>query len=343
MQSSALAGRDVRSCAVMKILRRLFQAVLILLLLLGGAVAVLAIKRPAQRAPSAEVVERTPERLARGKFIAEILSQCVHCHSDHDATKFSWPATRETFGQGGFAFDEKLGFPGRVCAQNITPDPETGLGAWTDGEIMRAIREGVDRDGRALFPMMPYEQFRSMSDEDVRSVVVYLRSLKPIKKATPPVKLDFPVNLFIKLAPQPLDGPVAAPDKSDHLAYGKYLVTMAGCADCHTNHEHGKSVAGMEYAGGWVLDLPWGQKLVPSNITPDPETGIGAVTKEAFVARFKSFANMTELPPAPPKRNTIMPWPLYAQLSVEDLEAMYDFLRTIKPIKNKVNPFPDAN
>jgi mono/diheme cytochrome c family protein len=325
-----------------KILGGIAILIFVVLVFAGAGVTALAIRKPAQRPASDEVVERTPQRLERGKYLAEVLVQCVHCHSDHDETKFSWPAKPDTLGQGGFAFDEKLGFPGSVCAQNITPDPETGLGQWTDGEIMRAIREGVAKDGHALFPMMPYESFRDMSDEDVRSVVVYLRSLKPIKKQTPPVKLDFPVNLLIKLAPKPLEGPVKEPDKSDHLAYGKYLVTMANCGDCHTNHERGKPVAGMEFAGGWVLNMPWGQRLIPPNITPDPETGIGNVTKEQFVARFKAFEAMTELPPAPPKRNTIMPWNLYAKIPAEDLGAMYDYLRTLKPIKNKVNAFPDA-
>ncbi len=266
----------------------------------------------------------------------------MDCHSQHDETKFSWPAIAGTYGQGGFAFDKKLGLPGVVCAQNITPDPETGLGSWTDGEILRAMREGVARDGHALFPMMPYQAFRSMSDEDVRSVVVYLRQLVPIKKQTPAVQLDFPVNLLVKLTPRPLDGPVAMPSPSDHLAYGKYLVTMAGCDDCHTDHQRGQPVAGMELAGGWRLQLPSGQQLVPPNITPDVETGIGTMTRDQWVARVQAFASMTEMPPAPPRRNTIMPWPTYAKLPVGDLEAIFDYLRTVKPIKNKVVVFPDA-
>jgi mono/diheme cytochrome c family protein len=327
----------------MKILRALILVVCVVGVLAGAGVTVLAVKQPAQRPASTEKVERTPERLERGKFLAEVLVQCMHCHSDHDTSKFTWPAKPGTFGQGGFAFDESLGFPGRVCAQNITPDPETGLGNWTDGEIIRAIREGVAKDGHALFPMMPYESFRHMSDEDVRSIVVYLRSLAPIKHAVPEAKLDFPVNLLIKLAPKPVDGPVTSPDPKDHLAWGKYLVTMANCGDCHTNHVRGKPVEGMEFAGGWIMKFPiTGQRFSPPNITPDPETGIGNMTKEQFVSRFKAFESMTELPPAPPHRNTIMPWNLYAKIPAEDLGAIYDYLRTLKPIKNKVNTFPDA-
>ena len=91
------------------------------------------------------------------------------------------------------------------------------------------IREGVDRNGVALFPMMPYEEFREMSDEDVKSIVVYLRTLKPIRHVIAPRRLDFPVGWMIKFAPKPVDGPIATPDPAkDGVAYGKYLVTPRG-------------------------------------------------------------------------------------------------------------------
>ena len=313
-----------------------------IVVIVAGLVGWLALHRPAQRPASAEIVTRTPERLVRGKLLAETLFGCMDCHSEHRDDLFGWPAKPDTYGQGGFAFDEKLGMPGKVCAQNITPDQETGIGGWTDGEIMRAVREGVAKDGHALFPMMPYEHFREMADEDLRAVVVYLRSLKPIRKPTPAVQLDFPVNLLIKFAPKPLDGPVSAPAPSDHLAYGRYLVTMADCVDCHTKHDKGKRVDGMDFAGGWEMKMPWG-RIVPPNITPDPETGIGNLTKEAFIGRFKAFAAMTEPPVAPKGRNTIMPWLAMSQLSEDELGAMYDYLRTVKPTKNKIaNVFPDG-
>jgi mono/diheme cytochrome c family protein len=313
----------------------------VVLILVGGLLTWLALRSPAQRPASAEKVAPTPDRLARGKYLAENVIQCMDCHSDHDDTKYTWPARPETYGQGGFTFDEKLGLPGSVSAQNITPDPETGLGSWSDGEIMRAFREGVSKDGHALFAMMPYPLLRRLSDEDARSIVVYLRSLKPIRKDTPPVSINFPVNLLMKLDPQPLDGPVAAPSPSDSRAYGDYLAHIAGCIDCHTQHKNGKPIDELEFAGGWVFKGPWGTVVSP-NITPDAETGIGSLTREAFIGRFKSFASMTELPPPPKGKNTIMNWKGYAQMPEADLGAIYDYLRTIKPIKNLVNKFPDA-
>jgi len=133
----------------------------------------------------------------------------------------------------GQVFTKLHGMPGTVVTPNLTPDPETGIGAWTGGEIVRAIREGVDKDGRTLFPMMPYKAFRKMSDEDVYSVVAYLRSLPPVKRKHPATQLDFPVGLFIRSAPRPV-GHVAGPDLADHRAKGEYLVNLAGCLGCHT-------------------------------------------------------------------------------------------------------------
>src|SRR5215469_6978268 len=326
----------------MKILKVLVGALIAVLVLLGGAVGWLALRKPAMRPASTERVDRTPERLARGKHLAENVAGCMECHSEHRDDLYTWPSKPETYGQGGLPFDERLGIPGVVCAQNITPDPQTGLGNWTDGEIIRAIREGVAKDGRALFPMMPYQGLRQMSDEDVKAIVVYLRSLKPIRKETPPVRLNFPVNLLIKFDPKPLYGPVSAPNRADSIAYGKYLATLAGCADCHTNHVKGKPVEAREFAGGWELRMPWG-RVVPPNITPDSETGIGDLTRDEFIGRFKSFASLVELPKALPGRNTIMNWRGYAQMPEDELGAIYDYLRTVKPIKNKVNPFPDAS
>jgi hypothetical protein len=314
----------------------------LVLVLAACGVSFLALKRPLSQPPSAEHVERTPERLARGKYLAETVVGCMDCHSEHRDDLFGWPAKPETYGQGGFAFDQKLGMPGVIQAQNITPDVETGIGAWTDGELLRAMREGVAKNGRALFPMMPYERFANISDEDARSIVVYLRSLPPIKKAIPDPQIDFPVNLLIRLSPKPLTASVPEVKKDDHLAWGKYLTTLSGCVDCHTNHVKGAAVEGMEYAGGWDMRAPWGRIVTP-NITPDVETGIGKMTRQEFIGRMKAFASMKDPPLAPKGRNTIMPWLTYAQMSEEELGAIFDYLRTVKAINNKIaSVFPDA-
>ena len=317
--------------------------VLVAAVFIGGAVTWLTLRKPAQQPASTETIERTPARLARGEYIVKYVCDCEGCHSGHDANLWDIPVSAGHEFEGGFTFDKKFGVPGTVAAQNLTSDPETGKANWTDGEIMRAFREGVSRDGHALFPMMPYQHYRYMSDEDAKSVVVYLRTVKPIHHVIPPNEIAFPVNLFIKFAPQPLAGPVNTPDdKTDHLGYGKYLVTISGCGECHTPHDdHGQPIPGKEFAGGWEMVGPWG-RVVTANITPHPDTFIGRSTKEMFVARIKQFESMVTPPPAPPGRNTLMPWRGLSHLTAGDLGAIYDYLKTVPAIENHVESFPDA-
>jgi hypothetical protein len=317
--------------------------VLVVIALIAGCISWLALRKPASRPASAEKLEATPERLARGEYLVEHVSDCMGCHSDHVIT-FGVPVKPGTEGQGGYIFDKNIGFPGVVAAQNITNDPATGLGSWTDGEILRAIREGIDRNGDALFPMMPYQHFRSMSDEDAKSVVVYLRTVKPINHSVPSKHIDFPVNLFVKFAPQPVIGPVNAPDKKDSVAYGKYLTTIGGCLECHTPHDD-KNVLIREkaFAGGWEMKGPWGRNFT-ANLTPHPDTYVGKATKAEFIGRFKAFASLdaSTSPACPPGRNTVMPWLAFSKMTDDDLGAIYDYLKTLKPIANKVTTFPDA-
>ena len=319
--------------------------VLVVLLAAGGGFGYLAFRKPAMRPASTEKVEATPARLARGEYLVHHVADCLECHSDFTSSQFGLPPKPGTEGQGGYPFDKRLGVPGVVQAQNITPDPETGIGQWTDGEVIRAIREGIKNDGTALFPQMPYPYYHSMSDEDVRSVVAYIRTLKPIRHPIQKRKLDFPVNFLIKSAPKPVDGPVTMPDPAtDHLGYGKYLVTIAGCQECHTAHDsHGQLVKGREFAGGWEMLGPWG-RVVTANITPHADSYIGRATKDEFIGRIKSFESLTgeRSPIAPKGRNTIMPWLPYSGMTNEDLGAIYDYLKTLPPIPNKVETFPDA-
>jgi mono/diheme cytochrome c family protein len=168
--------------------------------------------------------QSSPERIERGRYLVTSgRAPCVICHSP-----------LETAG-GELKVKEGMAFAGRtwepdgvpfVTASNLTPDPETGVGRWTDDELARAIREGIGRDGRALFPTMPYEKFRSMSDEDVASVIVYLRSLKPIRNALAKSHVPFPLNRLINNVPRPIDGPLV-PDLSTPEKRGEYIVTGA--------------------------------------------------------------------------------------------------------------------
>ncbi|HET7435508.1 MAG TPA: cytochrome C, partial [Thermoanaerobaculia bacterium] len=223
--------------------------------------------------------------------------------------------------------------------------PATGLGQWTDGEILRAMREGVDRNGNALFPIMPYQHLSRMSDEDAQSVVAYLRTLAPIRHAVPARQLQPPVNFIVKFIPKPLSGPVAEPDRHNSVAYGEYLTRIGGCYECHTPHEDkGGVIAEKAFAGGWEMHGPWGRNIT-ANLTPHPETFVGRASKAEFIGRFRAYTNMTAAtaPATPQGRNTIMPWLAFSHMTDDDLGAIYDYLRTLKPVENKVNSFPDAS
>ncbi|MFL6247428.1 MAG: c-type cytochrome [Thermoanaerobaculia bacterium] len=307
--------------------------VLAVLALAAIGVSWLALRKPAQRAAVAEKVQATPERIARGNYLVHHVSICVDCHSER-TDQYALPFKPGREGVGGFVWDQRIGFPGTLAAANLTSDPATGLGQWTDGEILRAMREGVNREGKALFPIMPYSHLRNMSDEDAKSIVAYLRTLTPQRYDKPKKALDVPLNFIEKFIPKPLDGPVTAPARSDHLAYGKYLTTIAVCSECHASKdEKERPIPGREFAGGWVMHTPT-FTVVPPNITPHPSTYIGQATKEEFIGRFRSFANMTaeNAPKATNGKNTLMPWISYSGMTDEDLGAIYDYLKTLPPV-----------
>jgi len=137
---------------------------------------------PRSRALRGRTFERTPERQARGAYLVESVAGCMDCHSPHNWTKHDAPILPGMKGAGQ-DFAMLQGLPGHVVAPNLTPDPETGSGTWSDDALARSIREGIGHDGRTLFPLMPYQHFSRLSDEDLASIVVYLRSLRPVRKS----------------------------------------------------------------------------------------------------------------------------------------------------------------
>jgi len=284
------------------------------------------------RPASDEKVEPTSARIERGAYLANAVFGCIACHSQPDEALFARPPREGTTpGAGGQCWDESVGFPGRVCATNLTADDETGLGLYTDGELMRAIREGIDRHGRGLFPLMPYRDYAGLSDEDTRAIVAYLRTLAPVKNAVPPKELNFPVGIFIRLVPRPLEGPVPEPDAKD---YGRYL--GKACLRCHSPVDgRGRLIAGRELSGGQELKLPGGGSVFSPNLTPHAD-GLGSWTKEQFIARFRGY---TSPAPVDPKRNTVMPWLSFAALTDDDLGALWEWLRASPPLEGKVAPW----
>ena len=158
-------------------MKRLFRAagitlLVIAALLVGAKVLNLwrPILGPRARPLTSRTFERTPQRLERGQYLTTSLLGCIDCHSVRDWKQHDAPVVNGMLGAGDI-FPAK-GLPGRIVAANLTPDPETGAGTWTDDQLARAIREGIGHDGRALFPLMPFTNYRRLSDEDLASVIV---------------------------------------------------------------------------------------------------------------------------------------------------------------------------
>ena len=308
-------------------MKRLALIVAASLLFAVAATAIfVATHEPAQRPVTDLRIEPTPERVERGRYLAHVTSGCLHCHTAHDDTKRKHPQTGPE-GAGGLCMNEEMGLPGVVCIPNITPDTETGIGAWTDDEILRAMREGIGRDGRALFPMMPYGVFREMSDEDAYSVVAYLRTLEPVRKAKQfETKINFPVSFFIEMEPKALHEPVPAADRGDALAWGRYMATIAGCRECH-----------LEGKGGMEFQMTKG--LVRSSNITTHDTGVLPPTSDAFVRLFHSYAG-DGLPDGVSDDDfTAMGWRDYAHMTEEDLRAIYAYLLTVPPVDNQVQTY----
>jgi mono/diheme cytochrome c family protein len=312
-----------------KFLKFLGYAVLVLLILAVVGISATIGWRPFLGPKTRPVTDRrfeaTPERLARGTYLAEHVAACIDCHTPFDAAGSSAGNGKEKGSGQPFPLP---GFPGSLVASNITPDQETGIGKWTDDEIARAIREGVDRDGHTIFPLMPYSFFRSISDEDVASIVVYLRALPPVRHPLPPSVVNFPVKYLVRNAPQPITEPSHS-DLSTLLSRGEYLAQIAACADCHTPLKRGQLDQRMRFAGGQVFDEPGG-KVTSANITPDA-TGIGAYTEDTFLKALHSgYVGTRQL-------NTLMPWQFYTGMTDDDLKAIYAYLKTIPPVAHKVS------
>jgi mono/diheme cytochrome c family protein len=284
---------------------------------------------PSARALTDRHFEATEARLARGKYLVTGgVPPCMACHSElapdaHGRLDVvpGMALAGRTFAPEGAAF---------VTAPNLTPDPETGTGTWTDDQLARAIREGIGHDGRALFPIMPYRQFRHMTDEDLASIVVYLRSLPPVKHVLPRSEVPFPINRLINTLPEPITAPVTA-DLSTPEKRGKYLVTIGACNDCHTpRDDKGNVKAGLDFGGGTRMTFAGIKDVYSANITQGVN-GIPYYNQELFVETLRTGrVREREL-------SSMMPTVLFRNLTDEDLKAIFAYLKTLPPVDHYVD------
>jgi mono/diheme cytochrome c family protein len=269
--------------------------------------------------------ERTQARLERGRYIVEGPAHCFECHSEVDWEK---PGGQPKPGKKGAGVEFARYGMTWLVAPNITPDPETGAGNWSDEQLARAIREGIGHDGRRLFPIMPYEHFREMSDEDLASVIVYLRSIEPVFNSLPTTIVPEEMKGGLP-AHQPITKPVLQPDMSNPIARGKYLVRVASCGSCHTPVKQGRPMDELKFAGGGTFKGPWGN-VSSANLTPDA-SGISYYDEALFIKTLRTGEVGAR------QLASIMPWGYFRNMSDDDLKAIFAYLRTLPPVRHRID------
>jgi mono/diheme cytochrome c family protein len=276
---------------------------------LGVSVIALSSAFPAQ----AETI------VERGQYLVTTIGACGNCHTPREGNAFGGKIVPGTELSGGFEFtDPDIG---PIDPPNITPDIATGIGGWTNAQIVEALRNGKRPDGKLLGPPMPIPVYRELSDNDASAIATHLLTLTPV---------NHPVPRTVYTIPLPPDyGPpvthVAEPAPTDKVAYGKYLVTLGHCVLCHT--PAGKDEPfdmSRAFAGGRAL--PGG--AVSRNITSDPEDGIGKWTDEQIKVAITQGKR-----PDGTTLNRIMAFDWYKGITPSDLESIVGYLRTIRPEK----------
>lgn len=319
-----------------RLIVRVLEGLGVLLIL---AVLALVVKfyglSPRSRPAPTVVASTGPEAIAKGKYLVDHVAGCLGCHSPVQDDK---PGDAPVVGRlgAGRDFGDLPGFPGHLRAPNLTPDKETGIGNHTDGEVLRAMREGVGKDGHALFPQMPFQTYGAMlADDDALAIIAYLRSLPPVKNDPGRMEVRFPVSMFIRAVPKPLEAtPAPAPAPSAKMARGKWLLQVCSCGDCHDGVDsHRQKVSGQAMAGGQTFPLPNGKGVaVAPNITSDKATGIGAYSDEDIRRVLDEGKGKAG------RYLYVMPWSYYAGLTNEDKDALVAALREIPAVTRPVAP-----
>ncbi|MBW3533901.1 MAG: cytochrome c [Gemmatimonadetes bacterium] len=285
---------------------------------------------PAPPPDLGRLVGDTAGLVERGAYIVRDVSVCGHCHAADPEMDPDGPLS------GGMAFNGWR--TGTIRAANITPDVATGIGDWSDAEVVRALRTGVHRDGRILLPIMPYFWFNGMSDRDALAVARYLRSRPPVEHGVendPSLFYRILGEAFVSPEP-PVEGPQRAPPAGPTAEYGAYLATrVALCADCHTPREGIRQTWDTDRLFAGADDPPSGFPARPDNLTPDSATGIGDWSEEDFLRTLDTGVN-----PAGDTLHPFMPWRQVRRMRQDDLRAIYRYLRTLPPIRHEVSEAP---
>ena len=268
--------------------------------------------------------------VARGHYLVRSMVNCAQCHGDPSMMERQLEGEEVPL-SGGFVFKIP---PGQFYVRNITPDPETGIGRFTDGLIARALRHGVGHDGRALLPFM---ETQGLSDEDLTAVVSYLRSQPPVRNAVPAHRPNLLGRIVLATVLSKPVGPKETPSQESPrgvtLENGRYLAeSVTLCWACHTQRNMNTgALVGPRFGGAKMSDdINPRRTWAPPNLTSDPATGrLASLSEDDFVARFR----MGRLIPGSP-----MPWQGFRHMSEEDLRAIYQYLKSLPPVVNDVGP-----
>jgi mono/diheme cytochrome c family protein len=250
----------------------------------------------------------------RGDYLVNTIMTCGNCHSP----KGPPAAIAGKDFSGGLTWDEP---PFKVTAPNITSDKETGLGGWTDAEIITVLRTGKNRSGIQIAEVMPTSFYGIVTDSDMKAIVAYLRTLAPVKNTVPaPIyKMQIPHHAF-----PGSDKPYTEAMMSDPVKKGFYLATIGHCMECHTPMgPRGREFADKLGAGGFEFEGPWG-KSVSRNITSSKTKGLGAWTDAEIKTAVTQGKSKDGSPLKPP-----MGFPHYAKMTDADLGAVVAYLRTV--------------
>jgi len=256
--------------------------------------------------------------LERGTYLMRGIVACGNCHTPQGP---NGPLPGMELAGGLVIEDEAF----TAIASNITPDPDTGIGAWSDGELITAIREGRRPDGSLIGPPMPFAMYRQMSDRDVRAIVAYLRQVPAVRNAV--ARSDYG-DLPLPPAWGPPVGSVADVPRDDPVRYGAYLAGPLGhCIECHTPMVRGRfDFENRLGAGGFKFHGPWGVS-VSANITPHPQDGIGAYSDAEVKTAITRGVRPDDSPLMPP-----MGYAYYRNMSDADLGAIVAYLRTLRTL-----------
>ncbi|MCK6528432.1 cytochrome c [Myxococcota bacterium] len=285
--------------------------------------------------PMPELAASTdPEVIERGRYLAYGPAHCAICHTGEDRDHPE-RVMQEPF-DGGLEF--AMGPLGTRYAPNLTPDPETGIGRYTDAEVARAIRTGVLPSGElSVFMSVSVGE---LSDQDLVAVLSFLRSLPPVRNEVRQGSWSFLTRAFLRLGlfglePRPLEGPAHVPPGDEpSVERGKYLADhVAFCQGCHSPVDMATfRVTGPPYSGGNVepshgADTEF--EYAPTNLTPSPTGYVGKVDEDAFVARLRGGRQHL---------TSIMPWENFGTMTDADLRSIYRYLKTVPPVDRDTGP-----